>query len=73
MQDEEKEKLMQTPEYQETMEETPFMYLTCDLPPAPLYPDDLQENIIPQVNNIFSHSDFKLTIYIRLLYFAKLI
>ena len=31
------------------MEETPFMYLTCDLPPAPLYPDEMQENIIPQV------------------------
>ena len=31
------------------MEEIPFMYLTCDLPPPPLYPDDTQENIIPQV------------------------
>jgi U4/U6.U5 tri-snRNP-associated protein 2 len=33
----------------EVMEEVPFMYLTCDLPPPPLYPDEMQENIIPQV------------------------
>lgn len=31
------------------MEETRFLYLTCDLPAPPLYPDDLRENIIPQV------------------------
>ena len=33
----------------EKVEEQPFLYLTCDLPPPPLYPDELQENIIPQV------------------------
>jgi|SRR6218665_412001 len=33
----------------ETMEEIPFMFLTCDLPPPPLFPDELRENIIPQV------------------------
>ena len=33
----------------ETISETPFMYLTCDLPAPPLYPDELRENIIPQV------------------------
>jgi U4/U6.U5 tri-snRNP-associated protein 2 len=31
------------------MEEIPWLYLTCDLPPPPLYPDELQENIIPQI------------------------
>ena len=31
------------------MEETTFMYLTCDLPAPPLYPDEMRENIIPQV------------------------
>ena len=45
----EKKKLLLTEEYQETMEEMPFLFLTCDLPPQPLYPDELQENIIPQV------------------------
>ena len=33
----------------EKVEHLPFMYLTCDLPPPPLYPDDARENIIPQV------------------------
>lgn len=47
--DTEKEKLLQTEEYQETMEDTQWLYLTCDLPPPPLYPDEQQENIIPQV------------------------
>ena len=27
----------------------PWLYLTCDLPAAPLYPDEMRENIIPQV------------------------
>ena len=31
------------------MDEIPWLYLTCDLPAQPLYPDELQENIIPQV------------------------
>jgi len=31
------------------MDETTFMYLTCDLPAPPLYPDEMRENIIPQV------------------------
>jgi len=33
----------------EQMDETTFMYLTCDLPAPPLYPDEMRENIIPQV------------------------
>jgi len=33
----------------ERMDETTFMYLTCDLPAPPLYPDEMRENIIPQV------------------------
>ncbi|XP_064633656.1 ubiquitin carboxyl-terminal hydrolase 39-like [Lineus longissimus] len=47
--EEEKQKLMATADYQEQVQDCPFMYLTCDLPPPPLYPDDTQENIIPQV------------------------
>lgn len=29
--------------------ESPFLYLTCDLPPTPLFTDEFRENIIPQV------------------------
>lgn len=46
----EKESLLQSDEYQEKVEETQFLYLTCDLPAMPLYPDELKENIIPQVS-----------------------
>ncbi|KAK2163189.1 hypothetical protein LSH36_84g08049 [Paralvinella palmiformis] len=50
MTEEEKAKLLETDEFtSETMEEIPFTYLTCDLPPPPLYPDEMRENIIPQV------------------------
>ncbi|WAQ96582.1 SNUT2-like protein [Mya arenaria] len=49
MAEHEKQKLLLTPEYQEREEEMPWLYLTCDLPPTPLFPDELQENIIPQV------------------------
>lgn len=30
--------------------ETPFLYLTVDVPPAPLFKDALERNIIPQVS-----------------------
>ena len=36
-------------EYQEKVAESPFLYLTCDLPPPPLFKDEFRENIIPQV------------------------
>lgn len=42
--------LMATSEYQESMETSNFVYLTCDLPPTPLFQDELKENIIPQVH-----------------------
>lgn len=42
--------LMATAEYQETMETSKFLYLTCDLPPTPLFQDEFKENIIPQVH-----------------------
>lgn len=42
--------LMATAEYQETMETSNFLYLTCDLPPTPLFQDEFKENIIPQVH-----------------------
>ena len=50
LKEEEKAKLAATDEYAEHVEETQFLYLTCDLPPPPLYPDEMQENIIPQVS-----------------------
>ena len=31
------------------MKELPFLYLTVDVPPAPLFKDALERNIIPQV------------------------
>ncbi|CAG9783228.1 unnamed protein product [Diatraea saccharalis] len=37
-------------EYSEMITESPFLYLTCDLPPTPLFTDEFRENIIPQVN-----------------------
>ncbi|XP_077285561.1 ubiquitin specific protease 39 [Arctopsyche grandis] len=37
-------------EYKEVITESPFLYLTCDLPPTPLFIDEFRENIIPQVN-----------------------
>ncbi|XP_013382740.1 U4/U6.U5 tri-snRNP-associated protein 2-like [Lingula anatina] len=49
MKEEEKQQLLLQEEYQERVEESQFLYLTCDLPPPPLFPDELQENIIPQV------------------------
>lgn len=41
--------LLATEEYQEICEQTGFLYLTCDLPPPPLFIDEFRENIIPQV------------------------
>ncbi|GMT09097.1 hypothetical protein PFISCL1PPCAC_394 [Pristionchus fissidentatus] len=41
--------LMQLPEYQEETKEQPFLFLSLDLPPTPLYRDELMQNIIPQV------------------------
>ncbi|KAI8796543.1 U4/U6.U5 tri-snRNP-associated protein 2 [Biomphalaria glabrata] len=47
--DAEKAKLSLEEEYQEQVADMPWLYLTCDLPPPPLYPDESRENIIPQV------------------------
>lgn len=48
--DAQKEVLLATEEYQETIETSNFLYLNCDLPPPPLFIDEYRENIIPQVN-----------------------
>ncbi|RWS19617.1 U4/U6.U5 tri-snRNP-associated protein 2-like protein, partial [Leptotrombidium deliense] len=45
----EKLQLMLKEEYKETCEESQFLYLTLDLPPQPLFKDEMRENIIPQV------------------------
>ncbi|XP_046668067.1 U4/U6.U5 tri-snRNP-associated protein 2 [Homalodisca vitripennis] len=42
--------LQRTDEYAEQVTTSPFLYLTCDLPPPPLFKDEIMENIIPQVN-----------------------
>ncbi|VDN56204.1 unnamed protein product, partial [Dracunculus medinensis] len=47
--EERKRELLETDEYKEKMKEIPFLYLTLDLPAAPLYRDELMQNIIPQV------------------------
>lgn len=47
-----KRTLLATPEYQERVNDSPFLYLTCDLPPPPLFIDEFRENIIPQVTFI---------------------
>ncbi|XP_064404591.1 ubiquitin carboxyl-terminal hydrolase 39-like isoform X2 [Halichondria panicea] len=41
--------LLATDEYQETVSTTPFLYLTLDLPNVPLFSDELERNIIPQI------------------------
>ncbi|XP_063603203.1 ubiquitin carboxyl-terminal hydrolase 39-like [Penaeus indicus] len=46
----ERNRLLKCEEYQEKMEESPFLYLTCDLPQPPLFKDEKKENIIPQVS-----------------------
>lgn len=41
--------LQNSDEFAEHMEEKPFLYLSVDLPPPPLFRDELKESIIPQV------------------------
>ena len=41
--------LLATEDYQEKVDSTTFLYLTCDLPAPPLFIDEFRENIIPQV------------------------
>ena len=36
-------------EAEEECEECPFLYLTLDVPPPPLFSDEMDRNIIPQV------------------------
>lgn len=48
--DKQKRNLLMMPEYQEVVTDSPFLYLTCDLPPPPLFIDEFRENIIPQVH-----------------------
>lgn len=48
--DVQKQLLLATDEYQEKVETSTFLYLTCDLPATPLFIDEFRENIIPQVN-----------------------
>uniref|UniRef100_A0A0A9W861 Ubiquitin carboxyl-terminal hydrolase 39 n=2 Tax=Lygus hesperus TaxID=30085 RepID=A0A0A9W861_LYGHE len=50
LEEKQRSELLLTQEYQETVADSPFLYLTCDLPPPPLFKDEIMENIIPQVN-----------------------
>ncbi|KAH7720889.1 U4/U6.U5 tri-snRNP-associated protein 2-like protein [Aphelenchoides avenae] len=47
--DEQRRALLETGEFDEKVMENPFLYLAMDLPPPPLYRDELMQNIIPQV------------------------
>lgn len=49
MSEESRRTLMETDEFMETMKEIPFLSLAMDLPPPPLYLDEVLQNIIPQV------------------------
>lgn len=37
--------------YLETVTDQPYLYLSLDLPTAPLFKDDFDKNFIPQVMN----------------------
>lgn len=50
LEDTQRAALQQTDEYADKVTTSPFLYLTCDLPPPPLFKDEIMENIIPQVN-----------------------
>ncbi|XP_015191822.1 PREDICTED: U4/U6.U5 tri-snRNP-associated protein 2 [Polistes dominula] len=50
LEESQRSELLHTVEYGETVTQSPFLYLTCDLPPPPLFKDQFTENIIPQVN-----------------------
>lgn len=49
LEESQRSELLNTAEYAETVTESPFLYLTCDLPPPPLFKDQDSKNIIPQV------------------------
>lgn len=53
LEESQRSELLHTVEYGETVTESPFLYLTCDLPPPPLFKDQFTENIIPQVRIVF--------------------
>ncbi|KAL7292177.1 hypothetical protein TKK_0014132 [Trichogramma kaykai] len=50
LEESQRNELMNTDEYKETATDSPFLFLTCDLPPPPLFKDQVEENIIPQIN-----------------------
>ena len=40
----------------DVVDKVPFLFLGLDLPPAPLYKDVMETNIIPQVLQVFAHA-----------------
>jgi len=48
--DAEKRQMLASPEFQSKVSESPFIFLSLDLPAPPLFKDDVEENIIPQVS-----------------------
>ena len=52
LEESQRSELLNTVEYAETVTESPFLYLTCDLPSPPLFKDQHTENIRPQVKLI---------------------
>lgn len=45
-----REEMLTSEEFQWKITESPFLHLTLELPPPPLFKDEIQENIIPQVS-----------------------
>uniref|UniRef100_A0AC34QEH6 USP domain-containing protein n=1 Tax=Panagrolaimus sp. JU765 TaxID=591449 RepID=A0AC34QEH6_9BILA len=58
--DEARRTLLETEEFREKMEETPFLKLTMELPAAPLYRDEKLQNIIPQAAVMCSEKKFQI-------------
>lgn len=58
LEESQRSELLNTVEYGETVTESPFLYLTCDLPPPPLFKDQFTENIIPQVSIVSTNIDY---------------
>lgn len=67
LEESQRNELLNTIEYGETITESPFLYLTCDLPPPPLFRDEHMENIIPQVSIKINANIYRYTILLDFL------
>jgi U4/U6.U5 tri-snRNP-associated protein 2 len=53
------------PVIERTESKSKFMFLTLDLPPAPLFREDSEKNIIPQVSNVVAF------LFVQLMFLAQ--